>query len=103
MKANFHPQYFDDTKVTCVCGNTFTTGATVPEIRVEICANCHPLYTGEMKYVDTLGNVEKFQKKQKEARVHRETIVKKVLEKEERKRPESLKEMFDLVKKQASS
>lgn len=103
MKQGIHPQYFDDAKVTCVCGNTFTTGATVPEIRVEICSNCHPFFTGEMKYVDTLGNVEKFQKRQKEAKVHKEKIVKKVMDKEERKRPESLKEMFDLVKKQAGS
>ena len=103
MKQDIHPQYFQDTKVTCVCGNTFTTGATVPEIRVEICYSCHPFYTGEMKYVDTLGNVEKFQQKQKKAETHKETIVKKVQEKQERKRPESLKEMFDLVKKQASS
>lgn len=103
MKQGIHPQYFDDTKVTCVCGNTFTTGSTVPEIRVEICSNCHPFFTGEMKYVDTLGNVEKFQKKQKEAKVLKEKTVLKVQEKEERKRPESLKEMFELVKKQASS
>ncbi len=103
MKQGIHPQYFQDTKVTCVCGNTFTTGATVPEIRVEICYSCHPFYTGEMKYVDTLGNVEKFQQKQKKAETHKETIVKKVQEKQERKRPESLKDMFDLVKKQASS
>lgn len=103
MKQGIHPQYFDDAKISCVCGNTFTTGATVPEIRVEICANCHPFYTGEMKFVDTLGNVEKFQNRQKEAKAHKEKTVKKVLEKEERKRPDSLKAMFDLVKKQASS
>lgn len=103
MKASIHPQYFDDAKVVCVCGNNFTTGATVPEIRVEICSKCHPLYTGEMKYVDTLGNVEKFQKKQEAAKTHKEKVVKKVIEREERKRPDSLKEMFDLVKKQASS
>lgn len=103
MKQGIHPEYFDDAKVVCVCGNNFTTGATQPEIRVEICSSCHPFFTGEMKYVDTLGNVEKFQKKQKEAKVLRETIVLKVKEKEERKRPESLKDMFDLVKKQAGS
>src|SRR3990167_5838479 len=101
MKQGIHPQYFDDAKVSCVCGNTFTVGATVPEIRVEICSNCHPFFTGEMKYVDTLGNVEKFQKKQKVAKVIKEKTVLKVQEKEERKRPVSLKEMFDLVKKQA--
>ena len=103
MKKGIHPQYFDDCKIACVCGNTFTTGATVPEIRVDICAKCHPFYTGEMKYVDTLGNVEKFQQKQKAAKVRSEQIVKRVTEKEGRKRPDSLKEMFDLVKKQASS
>ncbi len=103
MKAGIHPQYFDNAKVVCVCGNTFTTGATVPEIRVEICSKCHPFFTGEMKYVDTLGNVEKFQKKQKAAKTHKDIVVKKVQEKEEKRRPESLKEMFDLVKKQASS
>ena len=103
MKQDIHPQYFDDAKVTCVCGNTFSTGATVPEIRVEICSNCHPFYTGEMKYVDTLGNVEKFQKKQEVAKTHKEKIVKKVIEHQERQRPESLKAMFDLVKKQAGS
>lgn len=103
MKQGIHPQYFDDAKVSCVCGNTFTTGATVPEIRVEICNNCHPLYTGEMKFVDTLGRVEKFQKKQESAKTHKAQKVQKIQEKEERKRPESLKEMFDLVKKQAGS
>lgn len=103
MKTGIHPQYFDDCKVSCICGNTFVTGATVPEIRVEICSKCHPFYTGEMKYVDTLGRVEKFQKRQETAKIHKEQIVKKVIEKEERKRPESLKAMFDLVKKQASS
>ena len=103
MKTGIHPQYFDDCKVTCICGNSFTTGATVPEIRVEICNKCHPFYTGEMKYVDTLGRVEKFQKKQAAAKTHKEKIIQKVIEKEERKHPESLKEMFDLVKKQASS
>ena len=65
MKANIHPKYYDDCKVTCACGNTFMTGATVPEIHVEICSNCHPFFTGEMKYVDTLGRVEKFQQREK--------------------------------------
>ncbi len=103
MKADIHPQYFDDAKVTCVCGNTFTTGTTVGEIRVEVCSKCHPFFTGEMKYVDTLGRVDRFQKKQAVAKKLGETKTKTIQEKEERKRPESLKEMFDLIKKQASS
>ena len=103
MKANIHPQYFDDCKVTCVCGNTFTTGATVDKIHVEICSKCHPFFTGEMKFVDTLGRVEKFQARQKVAKEIAKKKVEKVAEKEERKRPGSLKEMLDLVKKQVSS
>ena len=103
MKANIHPQYFDDCKVTCVCGNAFTTGATVDKIHVEICSKCHPFFTGEMKFVDTLGRVEKFQARQKVAREIEKKKVEKVAEKEERKRPGSIKEMLDLVKKQVSS
>lgn len=103
MKSNIHPQYFDDAKVSCVCGNSFTTGATVPEIRVDVCSACHPFFTGEMKYVDTVGKVQKFQNAQKKAqeiKAHKQEVVKA---REERKRPTSLKEMLDLAKKQASS
>lgn len=103
MKQGIHPQYFDDAKVVCACGNTFTTGATVPEIRVEICSNCHPFFTGEMKYVDTVGLVEKFQQAQKKAqeiKVKKQEVTK---QKEERKRPGSLREMLALAKKQATS
>ena len=103
MKAQIHPEYFDDCKVTCACGNTFTTGATVREIRVDVCNKCHPFFTGEMKFVDTLGRVERFQQKQQTAKQVKEKKVEKVAEKEDRKRPDSLKEMFDLVKKQAAS
>ena len=103
MKIQIHPQYFDDCKVTCACGNTFTTGATVREIRVDVCNMCHPFFTGEMKYVDTLGRVEKFEKsrqKSKELNLQKQKVQK---EKVERQRPTSLKEMLDLAKKQASS
>jgi large subunit ribosomal protein L31 len=65
MKAKIHPQYYPNAKVTCACGNTFTTGSTMPEIKVDICSACHPFFTGEMKYVDTQGRVEKFQKRMK--------------------------------------
>ncbi|MBI2598727.1 50S ribosomal protein L31 [Candidatus Curtissbacteria bacterium] len=103
MKANIHPQYFDDAKVVCACGNSFVTGATVPEIRVEVCSKCHPFFTGEMKFVDTLGRVEKFQKNQAKAKVIRAQIVQKKEEKIKRQRPGSLREMIDLAKKQAAS
>lgn len=60
MKKDIHPKYNSDCKVTCACGNTFLTGSTIPEIRVELCNQCHPFYTGKQKFVDTARRVEKF-------------------------------------------
>jgi len=62
MKAKIHPKYVES-KVTCSCGETFTTQSTQPQIRVEICSKCHPFYTGKQKFIDAGGRVEKFQKK----------------------------------------
>ena len=62
MKEGIHPKYVE-CKVTCGCGNSFVTRATVAELAVEVCSNCHPFYTGQQRYVDTAGRVEKFQKK----------------------------------------
>lgn len=59
MKPDIHPQYME-TKVICACGDTFTTRSTRPEIKVEICSQCHPFFTGTQKIVDTEGRVEKF-------------------------------------------
>lgn len=63
MKAKIHPKYYHNCLVTCACGNSFTTGSTLPEIKVDICSACHPFFTGEMKFVDTQGRVEKFRQK----------------------------------------
>jgi large subunit ribosomal protein L31 len=63
MKAKIHPKWFPEAIVTCACGNTFTTGASVPEIHVEVCYSCHPFYTGTMKFVDTAGRVDAFNAK----------------------------------------
>jgi len=103
MKATIHPKYFENCKVTCVCGNSFTTGSTKEEIHVEVCSKCHPFYTGEMKYMDTLGRVEKFQKKQKKAKEFKAKIIKRTQETKKQVRPDSLKAMINLAKKQASS
>jgi len=65
MQKDIHPKYYPDCKVTCVCGHTFTTGSTEPEIKVELCSNCHPFYTGKQKLVDTARRVEKFTAKVK--------------------------------------
>jgi large subunit ribosomal protein L31 len=62
MKAGIHPEY-KETTVTCGCGNKFVTRSTRKNITVEICSVCHPFFTGKMKYVDTTGRVEKFQRK----------------------------------------
>jgi large subunit ribosomal protein L31 len=65
MKEKIHPKYFTDAKVTCSCGNTFTTGSTRQTLRVELCNKCHPFFTGEQKIIDTAGRVERFNKKYK--------------------------------------
>ncbi|QLG69338.1 MAG: 50S ribosomal protein L31 [Candidatus Woesebacteria bacterium] len=99
MKKGIHPTWYPEAKVTCACGNIFTTGATVPEINVEICSACHPFYTGQMKYIDTAGRVEAFLSKQSKAkekviskaekrRLKREKRIRQELEK-----PETLSEL----------
>lgn len=63
MKTDIHPKYFPDALVVCACGNTWTTGSTRKEIRVEICSNCHPYFSGEQRIVDTEGQVDRFYKR----------------------------------------
>lgn len=62
MKKDVHPTYYRAT-VTCACGETFVTGSTKESIRVEICSRCHPFYTGQRKFVDAEGRVQKFARK----------------------------------------
>lgn len=62
MKKNIHPKYYPDAKIICACGNMIKTGSTVPEMKVEICSACHPLYTGKKKSLDTTGRVDRFKK-----------------------------------------
>ncbi len=63
MKEKIHPTWYPEARVTCACGNTWTTGATVAEIRTDICSACHPFYTGEQRIVDTEGQVDRFMKR----------------------------------------
>jgi large subunit ribosomal protein L31 len=65
MKPKIHPEYYNDAKVICACGNTFTTGSTKKTLKVELCSKCHPFYTGEQRVVDTLGRVERFKRRYK--------------------------------------
>ena len=62
MKSGIHPEYMECT-ITCSCGASYCTRSTKPKIHVEICASCHPFFTGTQKLIDTAGRVEKFQRK----------------------------------------
>ena len=92
MKAQIHPQYFENAQVICACGNKFTTGSTLELIHVELCSKCHPFYTGEQRFVDSASRIQKFQKKQEVASLH----VTKKKEKEVKKdnAPKTLREML---------
>ncbi len=63
MKEKLHPEWFPQANVVCACGNSWTTGATVAEIRTDICSACHPFYTGEQRIVDTEGQIDRFIRK----------------------------------------
>lgn len=108
MKANIHPTWYPEARVVCACGNTFVTGSTLPEIHVEICSSCHPLFTGQAKFVDTLGQVERFQKKAEVSKVKQEERKKIIearkakVEVKKKERP-TLKELLMQARKQVSS
>lgn len=63
MKQGIHPKYFPNATVVCACGNTWHTGSTAETIHTDVCAKCHPFYTGEQRIVDTEGQVDRFYKK----------------------------------------
>src|SRR5688572_9473695 len=72
MKEQIHPTWYPEANVVCACGNTWTTGATLPEIRTDICSACHPFYTGEQRIVDTEGQVDRFMKRLQQRDVKRQ-------------------------------
>jgi large subunit ribosomal protein L31 len=63
MKTGIHPEYHTDAVVHCLCGNTFTTGSTLQELKTEVCSVCHPFFTGTQRIVDTGGQVERFRRR----------------------------------------
>ncbi len=108
MKANIHPTWYPEATVACACGNTFITGSTVAAIRVEICSKCHPFFTGQQRFVDTLGQVDRFVKKTETSKVKQEER-KKILEARalkvssaKKERP-SLKDLLMQARKQIPS
>ncbi|MFH1073866.1 MAG: 50S ribosomal protein L31 [Candidatus Firestonebacteria bacterium] len=66
MKENIHPSY-KETVITCTCGAVIKTRSTKPGQKIEVCSNCHPYYTGQQKFLDVAGRVEKFRKTFKKA------------------------------------
>jgi large subunit ribosomal protein L31 len=78
MKEGIHPKY-EECVVSCACGYTFKTRSTKPSIKLEICSNCHPFFTGKQKLIDAAGRVEKFQKRF--AKTEGKTVVRKKVEK----------------------
>jgi len=72
MKENIHPE-FGETTITCACGNQIEVGSTRSDIKVEICSQCHPFFTGKQKLVDTAGRIERFRKKYAKFQQQQET------------------------------
>ncbi len=95
MKQNLHPEY-QETTVTCACGNVFTVGGTSKVLHVDVCDKCHPFFTGTQRFIDSMGRVDKFIAKRKAASGY----VKKGKEKKELdSNPKTLKEMLEAKKK----
>jgi large subunit ribosomal protein L31 len=95
MKKNLHPEY-QETTVTCACGNVFTVGATTKTLHVEVCNKCHPFFTGTQRFIDAMGRVDKFVAKRQAAA----NYVKKGKDKKETAAtPKTLKEMLEAKKK----
>lgn len=107
MRQGIHPNWNPQATINCACGNTFTTGSTQDSIRVDICSKCHPLFTGQQKFIDTLGQIDKFQKKAQEA-AKKSVVKKQILEQRAQKSQSpkdkpSLKDLLMQARKSSSS
>lgn len=94
MKTNIHPTYFSDVQVVCSCGHSFKTGSTKNQITVEVCYKCHPFFTGEQRFVDAKGRVERFEKKKEQAKVYQQTVKAKKTQNKQEKEVKTLKELL---------
>lgn len=102
MKNRIHPNWYHDAKVTCTCGNTFTTGSTQQEIEVDICSQCHPFFTGEMKFVDRQGRVDRFKQKMDQAKEKQEEARKKQKHKDQEETPEESLSYQEILRQKKS-
>ncbi len=104
MKTTIHPTWYNDCKVTCSCGASFETGSTEPSLKVDICSKCHPFFTGEMRFVDEQGRVEKFQQKMQHAAKWQASNKAKAKDKAAKAQaPKSLKDMLSGASKIAET
>jgi large subunit ribosomal protein L31 len=92
MREGIHPKWYPEAKVICACGNTWTVGAAVPEIRTDVCYNCHPFFTGEQRIVDTEGQVDRFIKRLEK---RQETVVPTARKAKRRKEKQAIVELVD--------
>jgi large subunit ribosomal protein L31 len=72
MKEQIHPKYYPEAVVRCACGNSWTTGSTLPEVRTDVCSACHPFFTGEQRIVDSEGRVDRFYRRLRQAQLAQE-------------------------------
>lgn len=104
MKKNIHPNWHHDAVVTCACGHTFVTGSMQATIEVDICSNCHPFFTGEMKFVDRQGRVDRFRQRMELAQKRQAAVQAKRAKKAGKKssddsEPQSYKQLLQEQKK----
>lgn len=100
MQNSIHPTWYPDAKVTCACGNAFTTGSTVETLQVDICSKCHPFFTGEMRFVDRQGRVDKFMQKMQAAQAKQAAAQAKQAQKKTSKPTGPRKSYQELLKEQ---
>lgn len=103
MKAKIHPKYHSKANVKCNCGETFEVGSTLEEIKVEVCAACHPFYTGKTNLIDSAGRVDKFEARRKAAAERaaakaKKTEAKPKADSKDKNNKEALKEMKKAIK-----
>ncbi len=100
MQNSIHPTWYPDATVTCACGNSFTTGSTLDSMQVDICSKCHPFFTGEMRFVDRQGRVDKFIQKMQAAEVKKAAVQAKQTQKKSQKPTGPRKSYQELLKEQ---
>lgn len=102
MKKGIHPNYNNKAQVTCSCGNVFTVGSVLDTLTVDICSKCHPFFTGEMKFVDRQGRVDKFLKKMQTAQAVQQSAKSKKAKTDEAN-TEDVKSYQDILREQQTA